>query len=102
MHDFEGGNSPEAEKILGGRRHGVSRASKYASFLVRQPSVSGLLRLDLTVFEQMLMLLRRFPILNELPITAIQSQGLAKTAIQVKPPLRAFLNIQLILYLRPG
>ncbi|KAM5543798.1 hypothetical protein V8D89_002415 [Ganoderma adspersum] len=63
LHDFQGGNSPEAEKILGGRRHGVSRASKYASFL-------------------MLMLLRRFPILNELPIAAIQSQGFAKIAIQ--------------------
>ncbi|KAM5543816.1 hypothetical protein V8D89_002433 [Ganoderma adspersum] len=63
LHDFQGGNSPEAEKILGGRRRGVSRAAKYASFL-------------------MLMLLRRFPVLNELPITAIQSQGFAKIAVQ--------------------
>ena len=31
----------------------------------------------------MLMLLRRFPVLNELPITAIQSQGFAKIAVQV-------------------
>ena len=32
---------------------------------------------------QTLMLLRRFPILNDLPIAAIQSQGLAKVAVQV-------------------
>ncbi|EJF60561.1 cytochrome P450 [Dichomitus squalens LYAD-421 SS1] len=63
LHDFQAGNSPEAKQILGGRRRSVSRAAKYAGFLT-------------------LMLLRRFPILNDLPIAAIQSQGLAKVAIQ--------------------
>nr|VWO95655.1 N/A [Ganoderma boninense] len=63
LHDFQGGNSPEAEKILGGRRRAVSRAAKYASFL-------------------MLMLFRRFPVLNDLPIAAVQSQGFAKVAVQ--------------------
>ncbi|KAI0644064.1 cytochrome P450 [Trametes meyenii] len=62
LHDFQGGNSPEAEKILTARRAGVSKAAAYANFIV-------------------LMLLRRFPILNDLPIPQLQSQGFAKMAI---------------------
>ncbi|OSD07755.1 cytochrome P450 [Trametes coccinea BRFM310] len=51
LHDFKAGNSEHAEQILTGRRQGT------------------------------LMLLRRFPLLNDLPIPAIQSQGAAKMAI---------------------
>ena len=32
---------------------------------------------------QLLMLLRRFPILNDLPLKSLQAQGLAKGVIQV-------------------
>ncbi|KIK52522.1 hypothetical protein GYMLUDRAFT_88653 [Collybiopsis luxurians FD-317 M1] len=63
LHDFEGGKSQDAKKILGARRRGASVVAEYAGFLT-------------------LMLLRRFPILNHLPIFAIQAQGLAKSAIQ--------------------
>ncbi|KAI0746369.1 cytochrome P450 [Daedaleopsis nitida] len=63
LHDFEGGASAEAKEILHARRRGVSPAAKYIGLLT-------------------LMLLRRFPVLNDLPIEAIQSQGLAKLAIQ--------------------
>ena len=35
------------------------------------------------ILVQMLMLLRRFPVLNDLPIAVIQSQGFAKVAVQV-------------------
>nr|BAK09392.1 cytochrome P450 [Postia placenta] len=63
LHDFQGGNSDDAQLILNARRRGVGPVLQYAGFLT-------------------LMLLRRFPILNKLPISAIQSQGLAKTVIQ--------------------
>nr|BAK09405.1 cytochrome P450 [Postia placenta] len=63
LHDFEGGNSEDAKLILNARRRGVNPVLQYAGFLT-------------------LMLLRRFPILNKLPIWAIQSQGLAKMVIQ--------------------
>lgn len=63
LHDFEGGNSEEANRILNARRKGASAIAEYAGFLT-------------------LMLLRRFPILNDLPIFAIQAQGLAKMTIQ--------------------
>lgn len=62
-HDFEGGTSSDAYRILQGRRQGVAPIVKYSGFLA-------------------LMLLRRFPILNNLPIFAIQSQGIAKKTIQ--------------------
>ncbi|CDO77341.1 hypothetical protein BN946_scf184786.g1 [Trametes cinnabarina] len=62
LHDFKGGNSEHAEQILTGRPQGVSYATRYVAFLT-------------------LMLLRRFPILNSLPIPAVQSQGAAKMAI---------------------
>ncbi|KAI0922392.1 hypothetical protein AcV7_005936 [Taiwanofungus camphoratus] len=63
LHDFEGGNSKDAQQILNARKRGVSPIVRYAGFLT-------------------LMLLRRFPILNDLPIPAIQSQGLVKMTIQ--------------------
>jgi cytochrome P450 len=62
-HDFEGGNSNDAQAILEGRRRGVSPIIRYVGFLT-------------------LMLLRRFPMLNDLPIPAIQAQATAKLAIQ--------------------
>ncbi|KAI0759413.1 cytochrome P450 [Trametes elegans] len=62
LHDFEGGKSQQAQQILNSRRRAVSQAAQYASFFT-------------------LMLLRRFPVLNELPIPALQAQGLAKMAI---------------------
>lgn len=62
-HDFQGGSSEDAEKILTARRKGVSPIASYAGFLT-------------------LMLLRRFHILNDLPISAIQAQGIVKTTIQ--------------------
>ncbi|KAG5634592.1 hypothetical protein H0H81_001451, partial [Sphagnurus paluster] len=62
LHDFEAGNSKEAEKILTARKTGASPAAKYIGFLT-------------------LMLLRRFTFLNYLPIGAIQGQGLAKETI---------------------
>lgn len=83
LHDFRGGSSPEAEKILGERRRGVSRATKYASFLVSTMAAYEFIYLVLMIFIQVLMLLRRFPILNDLPIGAIQSQGFARVAVQV-------------------
>ncbi|KAK7060429.1 hypothetical protein VNI00_001194 [Paramarasmius palmivorus] len=63
LHDFEGGKSKDAIRILSARRKGASAIAEYAGFLT-------------------LMLLRRFPILNDLPIFAIQAQGLAKMTIQ--------------------
>ncbi|KAI0704555.1 cytochrome P450 [Earliella scabrosa] len=63
LYDFEGGNSEEALHIINSRRRSVSVAKQYAAFFT-------------------LMLLRRFPILNKLPISAIQAQGLAKMAVQ--------------------
>ncbi|OCB85142.1 cytochrome P450 [Sanghuangporus baumii] len=63
LHDFEGGNSREAQDIITARRAGITPAARYAGFLS-------------------LMLLRRFPILNDLPIQAIQAQGTAKRTIQ--------------------
>ncbi|THH06110.1 hypothetical protein EW146_g9715 [Bondarzewia mesenterica] len=63
LHDFDGGNSKDAQQILNARRKGVSPIAQYAGFLT-------------------LMLLRRFPILNHLPISAIQAQGIAKVTIQ--------------------
>lgn len=63
LHDFEGGKSEDAARILNARRKGASAIAEYAGFLT-------------------LMLLRRFPILNDLPISAIQAQGLAKMTIQ--------------------
>ncbi|KAI0644094.1 cytochrome P450 [Trametes meyenii] len=62
LHDFERGTSHEAERILGARRRGVSKAAQYTNFII-------------------LMILRRFPFLNELPIPTLQSQGFAKMAI---------------------
>ncbi|KAF5388378.1 hypothetical protein D9615_000793 [Tricholomella constricta] len=62
-HDFEGGESVDAQKILDGRRKGVSPIVQYAGFLT-------------------LMLLRRFPILNDLPIGAIQAQSITKNVVQ--------------------
>ncbi|EKM50918.1 uncharacterized protein PHACADRAFT_128546 [Phanerochaete carnosa HHB-10118-sp] len=63
LHDFEGGESEDARKILEARRIGVSPAIKSSSLI-------------------MFMLLRRFPILNDLPIPALQVQGLAREIIQ--------------------
>ncbi|KAA1475626.1 cytochrome P450 [Dentipellis sp. KUC8613] len=63
QHDFEGGNSDDALQILNARKKAVSAIARYAGFLT-------------------LMLLRRFPILNDLPIAAIQAQGTAKVTIQ--------------------
>ncbi|KAI0310104.1 cytochrome P450 [Amylostereum chailletii] len=63
LYDFAGGENAEAQQILQGRRRGASAVKRYASFL-------------------MLMLLRRFTFLNDLPIPAIQGQALAKTIIQ--------------------
>ncbi|KAL4262830.1 cytochrome P450 family protein [Pleurotus pulmonarius] len=62
-HDFQGGNSTDATHILEARRTGVSQIAKYAGFLT-------------------LMLLRRFPILNDLPIWVIQAQSLTRDIIQ--------------------
>lgn len=62
-HDFQGGNSADAVQILDARRTGVSQIARYAGFLT-------------------LMLLRRFPILNDLPIWAIQAQSLTRDIIQ--------------------
>ncbi|KAH9846772.1 cytochrome P450 [Lenzites betulinus] len=62
LHDFEGGKSAEAQKILNGRRRGVSMAAQCINLVI-------------------LMLLRRFPILNDLPIPTIQAQGLARQVI---------------------
>ncbi|KAF4596305.1 hypothetical protein EYR38_007682 [Pleurotus pulmonarius] len=64
-HDFQGGNSTDATHILEARRTGVSQIAKYAGFLT-------------------LMLLRRFPILNDLPIWVIQAQSLTRDIIQVQ------------------
>ncbi|GJE90539.1 cytochrome P450 [Phanerochaete sordida] len=63
LHDFEGGNSPDAEKILSARRAGISPAITLSAFIAA-------------------MLLRRFPILNHFPIPAIRAQGFAKEVIQ--------------------
>ncbi|KAH9918269.1 cytochrome P450 [Fomitopsis serialis] len=63
LHDFEGGKSTEAQQILSARRTGAKAITRYTSFVA-------------------LMLLRRFPILNDLPIPVIQAHGLAKTTIQ--------------------
>ncbi|TFK79504.1 cytochrome P450 [Polyporus arcularius HHB13444] len=63
LYDFEAGNSTEAQRIIHSRRTGASSALSAAAFFT-------------------LMLLRRFPVLNALPIKAIQSQGLAKIAVQ--------------------
>ncbi|KZV68751.1 cytochrome P450 [Peniophora sp. CONT] len=62
-HDFEGGNSSEAQQIVHKRKKGSSPAARFVGFFT-------------------LMLLRRFPILNSLPIPAIQAQGLARIAVQ--------------------
>ena len=82
LHDFEGGKSSDAKQILNARRRGVSPAAKYAGFLV-STRISSALVSNGPSYYQTLMLLRRFPILNRLPINAIQSQGLAKLTIQV-------------------
>ena len=85
-HDFEGGKSQDAQKILGSRRVGASKIMEYAGFLVnillplRQMPPSNIT----VVLTQALMLLRRFPVLNHLPIKAIQAQGIVKTTIQVR------------------
>ncbi|KAI0704538.1 cytochrome P450 [Earliella scabrosa] len=63
LHDFDGGNSQEAQQILGGRRHSLTFVYQYVSFLS-------------------LMLFRRFPILNSLPILAVQSQSYARLAVK--------------------
>ncbi|KAG5725376.1 hypothetical protein E4T56_gene6739 [Termitomyces sp. T112] len=63
LHDFEGGNSEDAQKILNARKAAVPVVMQYVAFLT-------------------LMLLRRFPVLNRLPIDVLQSQGLAKRTIQ--------------------
>ncbi|KAL5529817.1 hypothetical protein ACEPAG_5804 [Sanghuangporus baumii] len=65
LHDFEGGNSHDASRILNARKQGSSAIAKYAGFLT-------------------LMLLRRFPILNDLPVSALQGQGLAKRIVQAE------------------
>ncbi|KAI0704575.1 cytochrome P450 [Earliella scabrosa] len=62
LYDFEGGNSQTAHEILESRRRSVSSAVQYAAL-------------------SLLMLLRRFPILNRLPLPAIRAQGLARRAI---------------------
>ncbi|KAK0460546.1 cytochrome P450 [Desarmillaria tabescens] len=63
LHDFNQGNSEEARRILNARKSSIPAAATYFGYLT-------------------LMLLRRFPFLNNLPIPQIQRQGLAKTTIQ--------------------
>ncbi|KAI0058352.1 cytochrome P450 [Artomyces pyxidatus] len=63
LHDFEGGNSEEARQILQTKKEGASLVAQYASFST-------------------LMLLRRFPLLNYVPLRAIQGQAVTKTTIQ--------------------
>ncbi|KAK7055257.1 cytochrome P450 [Favolaschia claudopus] len=63
LYDFEGGHGEDAENILHGRRRGVTPMARYTGFIF-------------------LMLLRRFPILNDLPIPAIQAQAIARLTIQ--------------------
>ena len=82
LYDFEGGNSEEALHIINSRRRSVSVAKQYAAFFVSYQTIyRGVPRTHTS--SQTLMLLRRFPILNKLPISAIQAQGLAKMAVQV-------------------
>ncbi|EIM81807.1 cytochrome P450 [Stereum hirsutum FP-91666 SS1] len=63
LHDFEGGNSPAAKDILSARSKSLSGIARYSAFLT-------------------LMLLRRFPVLNDLPIPALQAQGIMSTTIK--------------------
>ncbi|KAL0563880.1 hypothetical protein V5O48_018182, partial [Marasmius crinis-equi] len=63
LHDFQGGNSDEAQQILAARKVGASPVARYSGFLT-------------------LMLLRRFTFLNYLPIAAISGQGLARRTVQ--------------------
>ncbi|KAJ7764864.1 cytochrome P450 [Mycena metata] len=63
LYEFDGGESQDAKDILKARRQGVTPMARYAGFMF-------------------LMLLRRFPILNDLPIPTIQAQGIAKKTIQ--------------------
>ncbi|KAJ7618381.1 cytochrome P450, partial [Roridomyces roridus] len=74
LYDFDGGKSEEAHRILNARRQGVSPIVKYAGFTGGKASFPH--------YFQTLMLLRRFPFLNDLPISSIQAQGIAKLTVQ--------------------
>ncbi|EIM80938.1 cytochrome P450 [Stereum hirsutum FP-91666 SS1] len=63
LYDFEAGKSREAQLILDTRRKSLTGIARYASFLT-------------------LMMLRRFPALNSLPVPALQAQSLVTTTIK--------------------
>ncbi|EIM85220.1 cytochrome P450 [Stereum hirsutum FP-91666 SS1] len=63
LYDFESGKSREAQLILDTRRRSLTGIARYASFLT-------------------LMMLRRFPALNSLPVPALQAQSLVTATIK--------------------